>query len=37
MYRQSFYPPGRGEDREKLSVEGNDEAIADVKGRMGYR
>jgi predicted amidohydrolase len=36
MYRQSFYPQGRGEDREKLSIEGNDEAIAAVKGRMGY-
>ena len=37
MYRRSFYPPGRGADRAKLSIEGNDEAIAEVKGRLGYR
>jgi hypothetical protein len=36
MYGQSFYPPGRGADREKLSIEGNDEAIAEVKKGMGY-
>jgi formamidase len=36
MYGKGFYPQGRGEDREKLSVEGNDEAIAAVKTRMGY-
>jgi len=36
MYRQSFYPAGRGADRETLSVEGNDEATADVKARLGY-
>src|SRR5262245_5426324 len=29
MYRESFYPPSRGAQREKLSVEGNDEAIAE--------
>ena len=37
MYRDSFYPQGRGADREKLSVEGNDEATAEVKERLGYR
>jgi formamidase len=36
LYRESLYPPGRGEDREKLSVEGNDEAIAAAKGKLGY-
>ena len=36
MYRRSFYPPGRGEDRAKLSIEGNDEAIEEVKRRLGY-
>ena len=36
MYGKGFYPQGRGEDRGKLSVEGNDEAIAEVKARMGY-
>src|SRR4029077_11288480 len=33
MYRQSFYPPGQ---QEKLSIEGNDEKIAEVKKRLGY-
>jgi len=37
MYREGFYPAGRGADREKLSIEGNDEATADVKARLGYR
>ncbi len=37
MYHESCYPPGRGEDLSKLSVEGNDEAIESVKRRMGYR
>jgi predicted amidohydrolase len=36
LYRQSLYPPGRGEEREKLSVEGNDEAIAAAKKKLGY-
>jgi len=36
MYRQPMYPGGRGEDREKLSVAGNDEAIAAAKGKLGY-
>lgn len=36
MYRRSFYPPGRGAHREKLSVEGNDEATAEAKGKLGY-
>jgi predicted amidohydrolase len=36
MYRRSFYPPERGAEREKLSVEGNDEAIAAAKQRLGY-
>jgi predicted amidohydrolase len=37
MYRDSFYPQGRGADREKLSIEGNDEATKEVKERLGYR
>jgi predicted amidohydrolase len=37
MYRKSFYPQGRADDREKLSVEGNDEATESVKVRLGYR
>lgn len=36
MYRKSFYPPGRGAWREKLSIEGNDEGIAEAKARVGY-
>ena len=36
MYRESFYPPERGAEREKLSVEGNDEAIAAAKEKLGY-
>jgi predicted amidohydrolase len=36
MYRQGFYPTGRGEDRSRLSVEGNDEATAEAKGKLGY-
>jgi formamidase len=36
MYRQPMYPGGRGEDREKLSIEGNDEAIAAAKAKLGY-
>jgi hypothetical protein len=35
MYRQPFYPGGRGP--EKLTVEGNDEATAEVKEKLGYR
>jgi len=36
MYRQGFYPAGRGEDRARLSVEGNDEATAEAKAKLGY-
>jgi len=36
LYRQSFYPPGRGGEREKLSIEGNDEATAVAKRKLGY-
>lgn len=36
MYREGFYPAGRGERREKLGVEGNDEAIAEAKRKLGY-
>ena len=36
LYRESLYPPGRGADREKLSVAGNDEAIAQGKEKLGY-
>lgn len=34
MYRESFYPPGRG--AEKLSIEQIDEAITGAKGKLGY-
>ena len=37
MYRQSFYPPGRGADRERLAIEPIDAAIAETKERLGYR
>ena len=36
MYRQTFYPAGRGARRENLSVEGNDAATDDVKRRLSY-
>ena len=36
LYRQGMYPAGRGADREKLSVEGNEEAIAEAKRKLGY-
>lgn len=36
LYQQSLYPSGRGAEREKLSIEGNDEAIAMAKGKLGY-
>ena len=36
LYRQSLYPPGRGADRDNLSVEKLDEAIAQAKGKLGY-
>jgi predicted amidohydrolase len=36
MYREGFYPAGRGEDRARLSVEGNDEATAEAKAKLGY-
>jgi predicted amidohydrolase len=36
LYQQSQYPAGRGADRENLSIEGNDEAIAAAKGKLGY-
>jgi hypothetical protein len=35
MYRQPIFPGGRGP--EKLTVEGNDEATAEVKEQLGYR
>lgn len=34
MYRRPWYPGGRGADG--LSIEGNDEAIAAAKGKLGY-
>jgi predicted amidohydrolase len=34
MYRRPWYPGGRGADR--LSIDGNDEAIAEAKGKLGY-
>jgi hypothetical protein len=34
MYRQPFYPGGRGP--EKLTIEGTDEATAEAKRRLGY-
>ncbi len=37
MYRQGFYPAGRGADVERLSVEGSDAATAAVKEKLGYR
>jgi predicted amidohydrolase len=37
MYRQGFYPAGRGADRAQLSVEGSDAATAAVKDELGYR
>jgi len=36
MYRAGFYPAGRGARREDLSIEGNDEAIAAAKRKLGY-
>jgi formamidase len=36
LYRKSFFPAGRGEDRETLSLEGNDEATREAKGKLGY-
>jgi len=36
LYRQSLYPTGRGGDRETLSVDGNDAAIGEAKGKLGY-
>ena len=36
LYQQSLYPPGRGGERERLSIEGNDEAIGEAKGKLGY-
>jgi formamidase len=36
MYREGFYPAGRGERRENLSVEGCDEAIAQAKRKLRY-
>jgi predicted amidohydrolase len=34
MYRRPWYPGGRGADG--LSIDGNDEAIAAAKGKLGY-
>jgi formamidase len=34
MYQRSFYPAGRGADRARLSLEGNDEAIAEAKRKL---
>jgi hypothetical protein len=31
-----MYPGGQGADREKLSITGNEEAIAAAKGKLGY-
>ena len=36
LYRSSLYPPDRAADRENLSVEKLDEAIAEAKGKLGY-
>jgi predicted amidohydrolase len=36
MYGRPLYPAGRGEQRERLSIEGADEATAEVKARLGY-
>ncbi|HMB51666.1 MAG TPA: nitrilase-related carbon-nitrogen hydrolase [Thermoanaerobaculia bacterium] len=35
MYRRPLYPGGRGAEGD-LTVEGNDEAIAEAKGKLGY-
>jgi hypothetical protein len=34
MYRDSVYPPGRGQD--KLGVEQIDDAVAEAKSKLGY-
>src|SRR5262245_19209384 len=36
MYGCPLYPAGRGEQCERLSIEGTDEATAEVKARLGY-
>ena len=36
MYREGFYPEGRGASPEALSIEGNDEATAAAKRKLGY-
>jgi hypothetical protein len=36
MYRQPFYPAGRGADRANLAIEPIDEAIASAKEKLGY-
>ena len=36
MYREGFYPAGRGASPEALSIEGNDEATAAAKRKLGY-
>jgi formamidase len=36
MYREGFYPAGRGSRPEALSIEGSDEATAAAKRKLGY-
>lgn len=36
MYREGFYPAGRGARPEALSIEGSDEATATAKRKLGY-
>jgi predicted amidohydrolase len=36
MYASPLYPGGRGEQPGRLSIEGADEATAEVKARLGY-
>jgi predicted amidohydrolase len=36
LYQRNLYPQGRGEDRENLTLEGLDEAIAQSKEKLGY-
>jgi hypothetical protein len=35
MYRRPLYPAGRGAAGD-LTIEGNDQAIAEAKGKLGY-
>jgi len=36
MYRDTFYPQGRGADRENLAIEPLNDAIAKAKNKLGY-